>query len=172
MDFKQYQLALNSVPNINIPPAFRQAQQPSIPPHMSPPGSGGSGGVLLHSVDYLSFGDVSLLPYIRRLVVTGYDADGIMHGWFGDDWGAGLIPMIESERQNYMFAAKSSDWLALKRDYDTVTEECVPFMVPLQRVDEREIVRAEETWSANLSMRDWMIGPRSMEDDVGDREGM
>lgn len=166
-DFKHYQLASNNVrAGLGLPLPFRMGfpPQPPAPQHIPP--LPGQQGVHMQSVDHLSFGNVSLLPYIRRLVVTGYDADGIMHGWFGDDWMAGLNPLLESERQNYMFAAKSSDWLTLKTTYDTVAEESVPFMVPLQRVSEPEIVRAEDAWSAALSMRDWTIGPRGLDEEV------
>ncbi|KAF8475053.1 hypothetical protein BDZ91DRAFT_627851, partial [Kalaharituber pfeilii] len=163
IDFKQYQLASNTMrPGVGVPPPFRMGYPPPPPQHIPPPVPGQQ-PIHPPAVDYLSFGNVSLLPYIRRLIVTGYDADGIMHGWFGDDWVAGLHPLIESERQNYMFAAKSSDWLTLKQSYDTVTEESVPFLVPLQRATEPEIMRAEDAWSGALSMRDWMIGPRAMD---------
>ena len=177
IDFKHYQLASNTGHpgiGINLPPTYRmgfqQQQQPGPPqpaasPRIPPPMMPGQPGAHIQPVDYLSFGNVSLLPYIRRLVVTGYDADGVMHGWFGDDWFLGLNPMLEAERQNYMFAAKSSDWLALKKDYDTVAEESVPFLMPLKRVSEQEIVRAENAWSNSLSMRDWELGPRSIDDD-------
>lgn len=169
-DFKHYQLASNNIRNgIGLPPPFRMGFPPPPPP---PPSMPGQQGVHLQPVDHLSFGNVSLLPYIRRLVVTGYDADGIMHGWFGDDWMSGLNPLLESERQNYMFAAKSSDWLTLKKSYDTVTEESVPFMVPLQRCTEAEIVRAEDAWSSALSMRDWTIGPRSLDEEADQGDGV
>lgn len=172
-DFRHYQLASNNVrTGMGIPPPFRMGFPPQPPIPQQIPPLPGQQGVHLQSVDHLSFGNVSLLPYIRRLVVTGYDADGIMHGWFGDDWMAGLNPLLESERQNYMFAAKSSDWLTLKKSYDTVTEESVPFMVPLQRVTEPEIVRAEDAWSAALSMRDWTIGPRSLEEEADQEDGV
>lgn len=29
---------------------------------------------------------VSLVPFIRRLVVTGFDKEPVLHGFFGDDW--------------------------------------------------------------------------------------
>lgn len=173
-DFKHYQLASNNVrTGMGLPPPYRMGGFPPQPPaqqHIPP--IPGQQGIHLQSVDHLSFGNVSLLPYVRRLVVTGYDADGIMHGWFGDDWVAGLNPLLESERQNYMFASKSSDWLTLKKSYDTVIEESVPFMVPLQRVTEPEIVRAEDAWSAALSMRDWTIGPRSLEEEADQEDGV
>lgn len=172
-EFKHYQLASNNVrAGIGLPPPFRMGfpPQPPAPQHIPP--IPGQQGVHLQSVDHLSFGNVSLLPYIRRLVVTGYDADGIMHGWFGDDWMSGLNPLLESERQNYMFAAKSSDWLTLKKSYDIITEESVPFMVPLQRCTEAEIVRAEDAWSSALSMRDWTIGPRSLDEDADQEDGV
>ncbi|KAL2223434.1 hypothetical protein M432DRAFT_55337 [Thermoascus aurantiacus ATCC 26904] len=35
---------------------------------------------------------VSLIPYIRRLVATGMDSSGVLHGFFGDDWARGDWP--------------------------------------------------------------------------------
>ena len=167
-DFKPFQPASNNVRNGGgLPPRFHMgcSAQPPGSQHI-PPLPVQQGGHP-QSADHLSFVHVSLVPYIRRLVVTGYDADGVMHGWFGDDWMAGLNPLLESERQNYMFAAKSSDWHTLKKTYDTTPEESVPFLVPLQRVTEAEILRAEDVWSHMLSMRDWMIGPRSLDSEAG-----
>ena len=167
-EFKPSQPVSNSAQNgEGLPSRFRMGYspaQPSASQHMLPLPIQQGGHQ--QPADHLPFGHVSLLPYIRRLVVTGYDADGVMHGWFGDDWMAGLNPLLESERQNYMFAAKSSDWLTLKKTYDTITEESVPFLVPLQRATEAEILRAEDVWSSMLSMRDWMIGPRSLDGDL------
>lgn len=163
-DSKPFHPASNSVRNgEGLPPGFRMGYSAQSPVSQHIPALPAQQGGHPQSADYLSFGHVSLLPYIRRLVVTGYDADGVMHGWFGDDWVTGLNPLLESERQNYMFAAKSSDWLTLKKTYDMIPEESVPFLVPLQRVTEAEILRAEDAWSSMLSMRDWMIGPRSLD---------
>src|SRR5436190_2218758 len=40
---------------------------------------------------------VSLIPYLRRLVATGMDFPGILHGFFGDDWMVGpRAPNVES----------------------------------------------------------------------------
>lgn len=104
---------------------------------------------------------VSLIPFVRRLVATGMDFPGILHGFFGDDWAAGVGPMHEQERRNYLFAAKSGGWAAVKRDYDMPPLETVPFLRPLQRVSNTEIDAAERTWSEWLAMEDWMVGPRS-----------
>ena len=61
---------------------------------------------------------ISLIPYLRRLVVTGLDFPGVLHGFFGDDWAAGIGPLHEQERRNYMFAAKSGGWASVKRYYE------------------------------------------------------
>lgn len=74
---------------------------------------------------------VSLIPYIRRLIVTGFDKDGILHGFFGNDWIAGIGPLRECERRNYAFTAKTAGWSATKQQYDMNQHETVPFMKPL-----------------------------------------
>ncbi|KAF2851076.1 hypothetical protein T440DRAFT_79176 [Plenodomus tracheiphilus IPT5] len=104
---------------------------------------------------------VSLIPFIRRLVVTGMDTTSIMHGFFGDDWRQGVGPMHECERKNYLFAAKSVGWADVKCLYDMSPHETVPFMKPLQQVQLVEIERAESAWSRWLAMEDWMVGPRA-----------
>jgi hypothetical protein len=112
---------------------------------------------------------VSLVPYIRRLVVTGFDNDGILHGFFGDDWRKGIGPIQECERRNYLFAAKSVGWAKVKYEYDVSPHETVPFLRPLQKVKLAEIENAEKMWSQWLAMEDWMVGPRapeSMDDDM------
>ena len=117
---------------------------------------------------------VSLVPYIRRLVVTGFDGDGILHGFFGDDWRKGVGPIQECERRNYLFAAKSVGWAKVKYQYDISPYETVPFLRPLQQVQLVEIERAEKLWSQWLAMEDWMIGPRapeSMDDAPADDAG-
>jgi hypothetical protein len=103
---------------------------------------------------------VSLIPFIRRLVVTGMDFPGVLHGFFGDDWATGIGPMHEVERRNYLFAAKSGGWASVKRDYDMLPLETVPFMRPLQGASDVEISAAEKAWSEWLAMEDWMVGPR------------
>ncbi|KAF2840725.1 hypothetical protein M501DRAFT_990685 [Patellaria atrata CBS 101060] len=106
---------------------------------------------------------VSLVPYIRRLVVTGFDTSGILHGFFGDDWRKGIGPLQECERRNYLFAAKSVGWAKVKFQYDMSPHEAVPFLKPLQNVKLEEIEGAEKTWSQWLAMEDWMVGPRAPE---------
>ncbi|PSN63910.1 hypothetical protein BS50DRAFT_576537 [Corynespora cassiicola Philippines] len=104
---------------------------------------------------------VSLVPYIRRLVITGMDREGIMHGFFGEDWRKGVGPVHECERRNYLFAAKSVGWAKVKYQYDMSPHESVPFLKPLQDVQLAEIEGAEKTWSQWLAMEDWMVGPRA-----------
>lgn len=117
-----------------------------------------------------SIPSVSLIPYLRRLVATGMDFPGVLHGFFGDDWAAGIGPLHEQERRNYLFAAKSGGWAAVKQAYDLPPLETVPFLRPLQGAAEVEIQAAERNWSEWLAMEDWMVGPRapqSFEDNVG-----
>ncbi|KAI2785708.1 hypothetical protein POX_h09466 [Penicillium oxalicum] len=104
---------------------------------------------------------VSLIPYIRRLVATGMDFPGVLHGFFGDDWNAGVGPLHEQERRNYLFAAKSGGWAAVKKDYDILPLETIPFLRPLQGPVDAEIEAAERSWSEWLAMEDWMVGPRA-----------
>lgn len=104
---------------------------------------------------------VSLIPYIRRLVATGFDQPAVLHGFFGDRWAEGVGPLHETERRNYMFAAKSSSWLKVKSEYDMGPHETVPFLKPLQDATEKEIAQAEASWSEWLAMQDWMVGPRA-----------
>lgn len=104
---------------------------------------------------------VTLTPYVRRLVATGFDIPSILHGFFGDDWAAGVGPLHEAERRNYLFAAKSDNWLRVKASYDMSGEQIIPFLKPLQNVSEKEIVSAETSWSDWLAMQDWMLGPRA-----------
>ena len=108
-----------------------------------------------------NYTSVSLVPYLRRLVVTGLDFPGVLHGFFGDDWAAGVGPLHEQERRNYLFAAKSGGWASVKRDYDMLPLETVPFMRPLQGPVIAEIEAAEKSWSEWLAMEDWMVGPRA-----------
>ncbi|EKV19536.1 hypothetical protein Pdw03_8768 [Penicillium digitatum] len=104
---------------------------------------------------------ISLIPYIRRLVATGMDFPGVLHGFFGDDWGSGVGPMHEQERRNYLFAAKSGGWASVKKDYDIPPLETIPFLRPLQGALDAEIEAAERSWSEWLAMEDWMVGPRA-----------
>jgi hypothetical protein len=104
---------------------------------------------------------VSLVPFIRRLIITGMDKVGIMHGFFGDDWKKGVGPVHECERRNYLFTAKSVGWAKVKCQYDMGPYETVPFLKPLQDVQLAEIEGAEKTWSQWLAMEDWMLGMRA-----------
>lgn len=113
---------------------------------------------------------VSLVPFIRRLVVTGMDSAGIMHGFFGEDWRKGVGPMHECERRNYLFTAKSVGWAKVKCQYDMSPHESVPFLKPLQEVQLTEIEGAEKTWSQWLAMEDWMVGPRAPDAGEDERE--
>ena len=108
---------------------------------------------------------VSLIPYVRRLVATGMDFPGVLHGFFGDDWASGIGSLHEQERRNFLFAAKSGGWASVKRDYDMGDLETVPFLRPLQGISVREVEAAESAWSDWLWHEDWMIGTR------GENEG-
>ena len=104
---------------------------------------------------------ISLIPYIRRLIATGHDTPGVLHGFFGDEWVGGIRSLHEIERRNYLFAAKSASWLKVKQAYDMSQDETVPFLSPLKDATEKEIQQADNTWSEWLAMQDWMIGPRA-----------
>lgn len=104
---------------------------------------------------------VSLVPYLRRLVATGMDVPQILHGFFGDDWAAGVGPQREQERRNFLFSAKSGGWASVKRDYDMLPLETIPFLRPLQEPADAEMEAAEKDWSEWLAMEDWMIGSRA-----------
>lgn len=105
---------------------------------------------------------VSPIPYIRRLVVTGFDKPAILHGFFGDDYQRGILPHVECERRNYLFAAKSGGWRSCKKQYDIGSghggDETVPFMKPLSEAKQQELTSAEIAWSNWLAMEDWMVG--------------
>jgi hypothetical protein len=104
---------------------------------------------------------ISVIPYIRRLVATGYDSSGILRGFFGDEWKRGVGALHEIERRNYLFAAKSTSWMDVKQSYDISMDESIPYLSPLKNATEMEIQQAENTWSEWLAMQDWMIGPRA-----------
>lgn len=141
-----FQHPYNSMPNI-------APRQPIIPNPFGRP----------DPASQQTYSSVSLIPYLRRLVVTGLDFPGVLHGFFGDDWATGVGPLHEQERRNYLFAAKSGGWASVKRDYDMLPLETVPFMRPLQSPVTAEIVAAEKSWSEWLAMEDWMVGPRAPE---------
>jgi len=175
LDHAQYAGPVQAVAAfVNIQLPFQKPHHPILssqssrsPPGPSIPGVGPSGvpgpGLSLGSLPSppQPLPHVSLLPYIRRLVATGFDFPGVLHGFFGDDWVAGVGQMHESERRNYLFAAKSDNWLKVKADYDMGDDQTIPFLRPLQNASEKEIEAAEAKWSEWLAMQDWMLGPRA-----------
>lgn len=114
---------------------------------------------------------VSPVPYIRRLVVTGFDNPAILHGFFGDDYIKGVMPHVECERRNYLFAAKHGGWRSCKKQYDSGSgggnsdDESLPFMKPMGRVEGEELDAADQEWSKWLAFEDWMVGPRAVEEE-------
>lgn len=122
-----------------------------------------AGTFLSGQIQYNNNQTESLIPYIRRLVATGFDNPAVLHGFFGDDWVDGIGPLHETERRNYLFAAKSGSWLEVKNAYDMSPNESIPFMKPLQAATEKEILAAEANWSDWLLMQDWMVGPRALD---------
>ncbi|KAI0157236.1 hypothetical protein GGR57DRAFT_500854 [Xylariaceae sp. FL1272] len=148
---------------INIQLPFQKSQLPPL----SPRSLGSSSAISPSSPSAVGKlpmpmqASISLSPYIRRLVATGFDFPGVLHGFFGDDWMAGIGHLHESERRNYLFAAKATNWLDVKSQYDMPDGQTIPFLRPLQNVTEDEIVNAESGWSQWLAMQDWMIGPRT-----------
>ncbi|KAL5338958.1 hypothetical protein BJX70DRAFT_180379 [Aspergillus crustosus] len=150
--------ALSAYLNIQLP--FQR--QPSVL-NFNPLSSSSEGAVSGSSSLSSIPPSVSLIPYIRRLVATGMDYPGVLHGFFGDDWRSGIGPLHEKERCNYLFAAKSGGWAAVKKDYDIPPLETIPFLRPLQSPLDSEIEAAERSWSEWLAMEDWMVGPRAPE---------
>ncbi|KAJ9134644.1 Ilp is an apoptosis inhibitor [Pleurostoma richardsiae] len=172
LDHAQYSGPVQAVAAfINIQLPFQRPRQPvlSSKPAGSPAAALGAGGgsiampgappAQVQTQQPLAY--VTLIPYIRRLIATGFDVPAVLHSFFGDDWAAGIGPMHEAERRNYLFAAKSDNWLKVKADYDMDEGQGVPFLVPLQNVSEKEILAAESRWSEWLAMQDWMLGPRA-----------
>lgn len=104
---------------------------------------------------------IALVPFVRRLVATGFDTPAVLHGFFGDDWSEGVGQIHEMERRNFLFAAKSENWVKVKSSYDIEGGQTVPFLRPLQGTTEQEIQSAESNWSEWLAMQDWMLGPRA-----------
>lgn len=153
--------ALASFLNIRLP--FQKGPNPvynfAMDPSPGPPQATATGASSTPSAPP----DVSLVPYLRRLVATGMDFPGVLHGFFGDDWAAGVGHLHEQERRNYLFAAKSGGWAVVKRDYDILPLETVPFLRPLQGASDAEIEAAEKSWSEWLAMEDWMVGPRALD---------
>ncbi|KAK0336928.1 hypothetical protein LTR94_006633 [Friedmanniomyces endolithicus] len=114
---------------------------------------------------------VSLVPYIRRLVVTAFDKPPILHGLFGDDYVRGVLPHVDCERRNYLFAAKHGGWRTCKKQYDAGSggggiDETAPFLKPLDEAKMEELTAAEKAWSSWLAMEDWMVGPRAPDENA------
>lgn len=141
-----------------IPPPQHHPNLVNTPPQLAPPNPQDPPN---------PYGWVSLYPYIRRLVATGFDHPDILEGWFGERWLEGIGPLHEQERRNYLFAAKMfGGWGQVKRVYDSVSDEAVPFLQPLKNVEDEEIDGAEQAWSKWLAMEDWMLGrSRGLDDD-------
>ncbi|BCS00792.1 uncharacterized protein AKAW2_51133S [Aspergillus luchuensis] len=150
--------ALSAFLNIRLP--FQWQSNPVVSSHTDPSRSAASQSSTSSPASNPP-PSVSLIPYIRRLVATGMDFPGVLHGFFGDEWGAGIGPLHEQERRNYLFAAKSGGWAAVKKDYDMPPLETIPFLRPLQGPLDSEIEAAERSWSEWLAMEDWMVGPRA-----------
>ncbi|KAL8707940.1 MAG: hypothetical protein Q9220_007083 [cf. Caloplaca sp. 1 TL-2023] len=171
--FINIQLPLHRSPN---PVSSSQARSPPSPGGLASLNFGSTarspGGTAnpSSSASNLTFMSISLIPYLRRLVVTGLDFPGVLHGFFGDDWASGVGPLHEQERRNFLFAAKSGGWASVKKDYDMGPTETVPFMRPLQAAVAPEIEAAEKTWSEWLAMEDWMVGPRAPEGMQGQQQ--
>ncbi|KAF3079207.1 hypothetical protein TWF569_010688 [Orbilia oligospora] len=142
--------ALAAFLNIRLP--YQQSEPANEYVNMPPASPGTSGSSRTRNQVW-----VSLIPYIRRLVATGFDKPGILHGWFGDDWALGIGPMHESERRNFLFAAKSGGWSNVKKEYDQVSDEAIPFLRPLDNVGDAEVRAAEASWSDWLALEDWMF---------------
>jgi hypothetical protein len=143
--------SLAALINIRLP--YQQGLAPIF--HYAEPTSNSSSNSEFRSAT------VSLIPYIRRLVVTATDTPAIMQELFGENWFAGVGPLHSQERVNYLFTAKSGGWLKTKTHYDVAPYETVPFLRPLRDPQEEELRAADARWSQWLAMEDWMVGPRS-----------
>lgn len=178
LDHAQYNAPVQSLAafmNIRLP--FQKSQNPALSsrPMGSPSPGPGATAQSSHAAGKMPMGQgqqpaqmtpitfVTLLPYVRRLVATGFDAPAVLHGFFGDDWVQGIGPLYEQERRNFLFAAKSDTWVQVKMSYDMDDDQIVPFLRPMQNVSEKEIVTAETRWSEWLALQDWMLGPRAPE---------
>lgn len=106
---------------------------------------------------------VSAVPYIRRLVATGFDSPSVLCTIFGEHWNAGIGHILHFERRNYLFAAKSDCWLSVKLHYDMAAGQEIPTLgVP--EATEWQLGDAEQKWSQWLAMQGWMLGPRAPDD--------
>lgn len=106
-------------------------------------------------------GHVSLHTFVRRLVVTGFDKEPVLHGMFGEDWRKGIGPIQDCERRNYLFTAKSVSWAEVKAHYDISPDQTVPFLRTIEDISATELDSANTSWSDWLCMQDWMLGPNA-----------
>ncbi|KAI9801265.1 MAG: hypothetical protein M1833_002835 [Piccolia ochrophora] len=105
---------------------------------------------------------VSLIPYIRRLIVTGYDYPHIVQQFFGPEWVKGVAPSREVERRHYLFAVKAMKFAEVKQHYDMGPHETVPYLKEPAGITEAELANAEDPcWGEWCALRDWQIGPRA-----------
>lgn len=102
---------------------------------------------------------VSLVPYIQRLVTTGFDTQNVLRGFFGEDWRAGIGPLHKCERQNYLFAIQSVGWTTTKCQYEMSQGEPLPFSRPLHALHSTEIDDAKKAWHQWLAMRGFVMSP-------------
>ncbi|KAI9801412.1 MAG: hypothetical protein M1825_003391 [Sarcosagium campestre] len=170
LDFAQYQesvQALCAFMNISLPfqrsptPVTRYVMPPKMPPSPGPPGPLGPSPPRF---DTMQSSWVSLTPYIRRMVVTGWDRPGPLEAMFGPEWVEGLDQTHEVERRNYLFAVKGGTWSGVKEQYDMGPHETVPYLWHPYAITESELSNAEGTWwSQWIAFRDWQVGPRAHE---------
>jgi hypothetical protein len=108
-----------------------------------------------------AYTSISLFPYIKRLVCTGFDKDEVMYGFFGDRWVGGIKPLVQQERKNFLFAVRSkgSSWLKVKENYDTGMgpNELVPFLKPLDVLGGSVLERAkgDVEWTEWQEFENW-----------------
>ncbi|KAL9081640.1 MAG: hypothetical protein Q9159_007179 [Coniocarpon cinnabarinum] len=144
-------------------PNRAQTSTPTEPqdglPYYFPPTSQASTNSSAPPLPQTSF--VSLIPYIRRMLITGYAVAPALYGVFGSDYNAGILPLVEVERRNYLFTAKSVGWAGTKREYDMPDGQAVPFLRPLEDVKGPEVGNAEREWGRWMrGMEDWEVEER------------
>jgi len=164
LPFQHIHNPITTLPNIPAGPQRTSTGHPTSYGGMPHASSSSYHTPLQNNPNPTSLPFVSLVPYIRRLIVTGFDQVPILHGFFGTDWRAGIGHLHEIERRNYMFVSKSVPWGVVKKHYDMPPDETAPFLKPLQRTQLSEIEKGEKHWSEWLAMEDWMLGPRAPEE--------
>ncbi|RPA75506.1 hypothetical protein BJ508DRAFT_332025 [Ascobolus immersus RN42] len=102
-----------------------------------------------------AYTDISLFPYLKRLVCTGFDKDSVMLELFGEHWMQGIKRLLDQERKNFLFAVRSkgSSWLKVKEVYDAGMgpNELVPFLKPLGEAEDG----ASERGQADMEWKQW-----------------